>query len=101
MNGKQVLVWCFLCFCFGVVFSQEEEPKTYKETIEGRSSNKKSSMSEEDMAILNKGAEEIAASLKEPGLKVGDLAPDFELINVDGEKIKLTEVLKNGPVVLS
>lgn len=33
-------------------------------------------------------------------LKVGDRAPDFELKNQDGETIKLSTLLKNGPAVV-
>lgn len=32
--------------------------------------------------------------------KVGETAPDFQLIGISGEKIKLSEAAKNGPVVL-
>ena len=33
--------------------------------------------------------------------QVGDKAPDFELINASGETVKLSDVLKDGPVVLT
>jgi thioredoxin-dependent peroxiredoxin len=32
--------------------------------------------------------------------KVGDMAPDFELDSLDGEKVKLSELSQKGPVVL-
>ncbi|MFO1020407.1 MAG: peroxiredoxin family protein [Planctomycetales bacterium] len=32
--------------------------------------------------------------------KVGDKAPDFELMNLHGEKVELSKSLKSGPVVL-
>ncbi|BDS07994.1 hypothetical protein NT6N_30340 [Oceaniferula spumae] len=34
-------------------------------------------------------------------LKVGDKAPDFTLGNPDGKKVQLSNLLKNGPVVLT
>ncbi|RYD91037.1 MAG: redoxin domain-containing protein, partial [Sphingobacteriales bacterium] len=46
------------------------------------------------------GIEEIKA-INQTGLKAGDKAPDFELNNATGNPIKLTELLKNGPVVFS
>ena len=39
----------------------------------------------------------ITASAKQ----VGDAAPDFELTNASGEKVKLSDALKKGPVVLT
>ena len=35
-----------------------------------------------------------------PGLKVGVKAPDFEALNFKGEKVKLSDLYKNGPAVL-
>ena len=34
------------------------------------------------------------------GLKVGDKAPDFKMLNQDGEKESLTATLEEGPVLL-
>ena len=36
-----------------------------------------------------------------PGLAVGETAPDFELFNQHGEKVRLSDRLARGPVVLS
>jgi peroxiredoxin len=45
---------------------------------------------------------ELAASgLTERALKAGDLAPDFELPGVDGRTIRLSTLLRDGPVVVS
>lgn len=38
--------------------------------------------------------------LESTRLKVGDLAPDFELPSQTGELIRLTDLLQRGPVVL-
>lgn len=46
------------------------------------------------------GIEEIKA-INQTGLKAGDKAPDFVLSNATGNPVKLAELLKNGPVVLS
>jgi hypothetical protein len=46
------------------------------------------------------GIEEIKA-INETGLKGGDVAPDFELNNALSKPVKLSELLKQGPVVLS
>lgn len=42
----------------------------------------------------------IANAISVKGLKVGDKAPDFELPNVLGELVSLSECLTTGPVVL-
>src|SRR3954447_4471509 len=36
-----------------------------------------------------------------PGLSVGDEAPDFELPDATGRRVRLSELLQDGPVVLS
>ena len=43
----------------------------------------------------------LTAQLPEPGLKVGDRAPDFTLGNARGEKVRLSDLLKRGPVILT
>lgn len=45
---------------------------------------------------------ELAASgITERALKAGDLAPDFALSGVDGRTIRLSALLRDGPVVVS
>jgi peroxiredoxin len=41
-----------------------------------------------------------AAVVNSPAMNAGDLAPDFELPADDGSTIRLSDELKNGPVVL-
>lgn len=41
------------------------------------------------------------SSLHDEALNVGDVAPDFELNNALNHPVRLAELLKNGPVVLS
>src|SRR5205823_3894613 len=36
-----------------------------------------------------------------PGLRLGDVAPDFALPDASGKRVQLSDVLKQGPVVLS
>ena len=48
------------------------------------------------------GAQEVEAKKGEPvALSVGDEAPDFDLPSSDGSNYKLSDVLKDGPVVLA
>lgn len=53
------------------------------------------------VAAFEKGIEELrAAGLERNALKPGDLAPDFTLPDATGKTVKLSERLKDGPVVL-
>ncbi len=54
------------------------------------------------LAKLDQAADELAASgIAERAIKVGDKAPDFQLPNAVGATVQLSELLNNGPVVVS
>ena len=56
----------------------------------------------ENVKKMHRATAELKASgLAEKALGVGDRAPDFSLFDTQGTSIKLSELLKNGPVVLS
>jgi len=55
----------------------------------------------EDRAIMEQAAQDLAAAMPNPGLPVGEKAPDFVLPNVFGEPVRLTDLLSEGPVVLT
>jgi peroxiredoxin len=53
------------------------------------------------VAAYEKGIEELrAAGLERNALKSGDLAPDFTLPDATGKPVRLSDRLKDGPVVL-
>ena len=56
---------------------------------------------EHDMAIFMKASEELAKQMPDAGLKVGEKAPDFSLKNPNGKTVKLSTLLKKGPIVLT
>ena len=60
----------------------------------------KDALTDEDMATMSKGGEQLKEMMPNPGLKVGDRAPDFTLPDAFGSKVTLSEELKKGPVVL-
>jgi len=76
----------------------------YAETlsqIKSKKSNKGGSkFSAEEKAIMKRSADALARSMPDPGLKVGEKAPDFTLPNAFGKKVSLYSELKKGPVVL-
>lgn len=68
--------------------------------LDQQSKNGKANFSKEDMAVMTKAANDLATSMPEPGLKVGDVAPDFSLPNAFGKQTRLSDYLKRGPVIL-
>ncbi|MGO8901562.1 MAG: peroxiredoxin-like family protein [Isosphaeraceae bacterium] len=52
--------------------------------------------------VYEEGIEEVRKSgVTDKALKVGDRAPDFELLNAVGKKVKLSELIARGPVVVT
>jgi hypothetical protein len=53
------------------------------------------------LSIMKQATEDLKNSgIMDQTIKVGQKAPDFELKNVDGKDVVLSELLKKGPVVL-
>jgi len=65
-----------------------------------KSKKEKSAFSDSDMAIMESANHALASNMPEPGIKVGEKAPDFVLKNAFGESVSLSDKLKQGPVVL-
>ena len=42
----------------------------------------------------------LAALLGSTPIKVGDVAPDFTLVDTDGRSVTLSRLLQDGPVIL-
>jgi peroxiredoxin len=58
--------------------------------------------SPERLKAYEQGIEEVRKSgVVEKALKLGDKAPDFELPDAKGKKVKLSELLGSGPVVVT
>ena len=73
--------------------------RSYDQYIE-QSSTKKSPFSPGDVAVMDKAGRELANRMPDPGIRVGEKAPDFVLNNALGQPVSLKEQLKAGPVVL-
>ena len=87
------------------------EKETYKTALDKFNddfSQYMSSLSKEDQEKLNsdfvilnqEGQIDVEEKLPNPGIKVGEKAPNFTLNNPFGKKITLDEELKKGPVIL-
>lgn len=67
---------------------------------ERRKKSKGPKLSPEDRQIMQQAGEDLATSMPDPGLDVGETAPDFSLPNAFGKSVSLYEQLEKGPVVL-
>lgn len=65
-----------------------------------KSKTEKSPFSASDMAVMEKAGKDLASAMPNPGIKVGEQAPDFVLNNALGQPVSLKDKLKEGPVVL-
>lgn len=53
-------------------------------------------LSEEDWAIFEKDKKELAEKMPDPGLHIGDKAPNFTLNNAFGKPVRLSSLYKDG-----
>lgn len=76
--------------------SYSQAAKAYQE----KSKAEMAKMDPDDLAVMQQATESLAKTLPEPGLKLGETAPDFTLSDPTGLNISLSSLLKKGPVVL-
>lgn len=76
--------------------SYSQAAKAYQE----KSRAEMAKMAPEDLAVMQQASESLAKTLPDPGLKLGETAPDFTLPDPTGQKVSLSSLLKEGPVVL-
>ena len=107
-SSKRTLVGFVVATSFALLISacsSKDDLPSIKQRVDDfnkeMSSNKNASkMSEQDMAVMKKAAEDLEKTLPDPGLKIGETAPDFTLGNAHGKPVSLYSKLKEGPVVL-
>jgi peroxiredoxin len=79
------------------------EVASYKESFDimmERMNNSPSKFSNEEQKIMKNTGSDLAKSLPNPGIHVGEKAPNFSLKNAFGKEINLQDELKKGPVIL-
>lgn len=78
---------------------------SYQEALDSFRAEKAKSdappFSAEDRRVMERAAQDLAAGMPNPGLKVGEKAPDFALPNAFGKDVRLQDLLSDGPVVLT
>lgn len=63
-------------------------------------SSDKSKFTPAERIVMDRAADDLAKRMPDPGIKPGEKAPDFSLPNAFGKSVRLSELLKDGPVVL-
>lgn len=99
-----LIVFTALLFVSNVVADEKNEytlPGYQKEVDEFLGKRKGKSIGESDKSIMVKAARDLDLAMPFPGLRAGDSAPDFVLPNAFGIRVKLSDQLKKGPVVLA
>jgi peroxiredoxin len=77
-------------------------PTTLKAQLDARKAESMKKTPPERAAAAQKAIDDVTASgILQRAMKKGDKAPDFELGNASGQKIKLSDYLKKGAVVLT
>jgi peroxiredoxin len=100
----QLLVLLLVLFvgCVSTNAVNDDTPPSFQNAVETFMDKRSGSkIDEKDKSIMMKAARDLEVAMPEPGLKVGAAAPDFLLINAFGEKVKLSERLREGSVVLT
>ncbi|MBC8550738.1 MAG: AhpC/TSA family protein [Candidatus Brocadiales bacterium] len=97
-----VLLLVLFAGCVSTNVMNGETPPSFKSGVETFMSNHSGSkLCDKDKSTMVKAARDLNKAMPEPGLKVGINAPVFVLSNAFGEKVKLSEQLEEGPVVLT
>jgi len=78
---------------------------SYQQALEayraGRDKAGGPALSAEDRRVMERAAKALASAMPDPGLRVGERAPEFVLPNAFGEPVRLSGLLSVGPVVLT
>ena len=98
MKATPSLTLTFLALLAAPLLADE----TLREKLAARAAESAKSGDPAVQAAYARGIEAVAASgILDRVKKVGDKAPDFALKNAAGTEVKLSELLKSGPVVLT
>lgn len=109
-QGIRFSLWVLSGVLLGATLLHAAEPPaaipSYAEALkafeaqQAKVNDPKAAFSPAEVAIMEQAQLALAKKLPNPGLKVGDKAPDFSLPNVAGHPVRLSDELENGPVIL-
>lgn len=100
----KISICCIVLFVGNVMAEETSKnilPGYQKEASEFMEKHRGKSIDENDKAIMAKAALDLSGAMPDPGLRPGEDAPDFTLVNAFGKEIKLSEQLEKVPVVLA
>ena len=93
-----------LLLCLSIVSSLNvQAAETYQQALDkmmAEKAKKASPFTDEERATMKQAGLELAKSMPNPGIAVGQIAPDFTLPDAYGETLNLKQALKKGPVIL-
>ena len=96
-----------LCFCSALAFAGNPPGAipSYQEALRAYQAERARAdgppVSAEDRLVTAAAARDLTAAMPDPGLHVGDEAPDFTLPNAFGKTVRLRDLLAEGAVVLT
>ena len=102
MKIRQGFVTFLLLILFSGSYAETTVP-SYEESLKAfteKSKGSNSKFSAEDKSILQTANQSLAEALPNPGIQVGEKAPNFTLKNSLGKDITLYKELEKGPVIL-
>jgi len=100
---KPVQKLLFLMWLSVLSLSNIEAAESYQQALDKMMAEKAkqtSPFSKQERAIMKQAGQRLARSMPNPGIAVGQPAPDFTLLDAFGEKLNLKQTLKKGPVIL-
>ena len=84
-----------------VLLAQPVDAETVTEKLDQRKASFAEKAPEQKVKDYEEGVKQVAESgVLESAINVGDTAPEFTLPNAAGEQVILSELLKDGPVVM-
>jgi len=80
----------------------EKKQKSLTEELKDFRNQARRSIPVEKLNVMDRATQDLARSgIIQKSLKVGDIAPDFVLPDIQGKRVCLSELLALGPVVLT
>ena len=102
MKLSSYFIICTIGFSGLSLAQNENEAKSLAQKLEERASQSNPKITPEIRKAFKEGLEAIDESdVVSKAKQVGDTAPDFTLINANGQSITLSNELKKGPVILT
>jgi peroxiredoxin len=100
--GVPFLAFSTVATTFGQEAAKETSDAPVRKELDELREKSSKTAPPDRLRIYEQGIDEVRQSgVVDKALKVGDRAPDFELPDATGKKVKLSELLAHGPVVVT